>query len=420
MSNCTSVTTGGTAFYGFNINTTANNNSLTSCQVYSITTSTGVAYGVIISSTAGTGTLSKCKIMNITSSDATASTIAGIYSSHTTTWNFYNCVILLPNTGITNGKNLYGMYFNASSGTLNAYHNTIKISGNQTTSSTFTFAFYDNSDNATTRSVKNNIFQNNRTGTSTLGHYAVSVTNTTGATYDYNYEEVSDNANKLGKWGGTDYTFNNWKTNSGATNDKNGSITINGLGAVPAATTSDVQTTGTNDHNASVSTDYDGNARSNVGDGSPNGPWMGAFETVTALPINLLTFTGEKLGRNNELKWSTATEHNNDFFTIEKTIDGIDFEIIGYVPGAGNSNQILNYSVIDSDVKNVTNYYRLKQTDYNGQFDYSNIISIDNRSHNKESEIIYMTNILGQEVNEYYRGVVIIIYKDGSSKKVIQ
>lgn len=146
----------------------------------------------------------------------------------------------------------------------------------------------------------------------------------------------------------------------------------------------------------------------------------GAVDGAIALPIELVSFTGQKSGQNNELKWTTASELNNDYFTIEKTLDGTNFEVVGIENGAGNSNQYLDYSLIDYDVRNVLNYYRLKQTDFDGKYDFSELISIDNRTNIVSKEVSIITNILGQEVNEYYRGIVIIVYSDGTSIKVIQ
>lgn len=146
----------------------------------------------------------------------------------------------------------------------------------------------------------------------------------------------------------------------------------------------------------------------------------GGVNAVVALPIELVSFTGQKSGQNNELKWTTASELNNDNFTVEKTLDGTNFEVVGIENGAGNSNQYLDYTLIDYDVRNVLNYYRLKQTDFDGKYNFSEIIVIDNRTNTASKEVSIITNILGQEVNEYYRGIVIIVYSDGTSVKVIQ
>jgi hypothetical protein len=144
------------------------------------------------------------------------------------------------------------------------------------------------------------------------------------------------------------------------------------------------------------------------------------FCEPVSLPIELLYFKGSEYNSENILHWSTASEDNNDYFTIEKTKDGIDWEVLDREPGAGNSSNQLYYSSVDENVGSIINYYRLKQTDYDGKFKYSDIISIDNR--NKTSkEVVKITNILGQEIDlQYYRGLVIIYYIDGSSEKIIK
>ena len=139
------------------------------------------------------------------------------------------------------------------------------------------------------------------------------------------------------------------------------------------------------------------------------------------LPIELLYFKGSVYNSDNILHWSTASEDNNDYFTIEKTKDGIDWEVVDREPGAGNSSNQLYYSLVDENVESIINYYRLKQTDYDGKFKYSDIISIDNRNNREIKEVVKITNILGQEVDlQYYRGLIIIYYTDGSSNKIIK
>jgi hypothetical protein len=91
----------------------------------------------------------------------------------------------------------------------------------------------------------------------------------------------------------------------------------------------------------------------------------------TPLPISLLEFNAVPLVEAVELTWVTATETNNDYFTLERAKDGINFEVIHIEDGAGNSNQILNYSWVDNNPFDGYNYYRLKQTDFDGNFTYS-------------------------------------------------
>ncbi|MGD0711871.1 MAG: ice-binding family protein [Bacteroidales bacterium] len=95
------------------------------------------------------------------------------------------------------------------------------------------------------------------------------------------------------------------------------------------------------------------------------------------LPIELLSFNASQAGANIQLNWSTASETNNAYFTIEKSTDGIHFETVVNFNGAGNSNTLLSYSAIDDHPFPGVSYYRLKQTDFNGKFTYSNIVEVD-------------------------------------------
>lgn len=136
------------------------------------------------------------------------------------------------------------------------------------------------------------------------------------------------------------------------------------------------------------------------------------------LPVELLYFEGDNYEVGNIIKWKTETENNNDYFTIERSEDGYDWDIIGKVDGSGNSTDLKSYSLIDDSYNSVLNYYRLKQTDFNGDYKYSDIITIDNRV--IDPKITKITNLLGQEINEYYSGIVIIYYDNGKNIKKIQ
>ena len=100
------------------------------------------------------------------------------------------------------------------------------------------------------------------------------------------------------------------------------------------------------------------------------------------LPITLADFTVDCNAGEVKLKWSTASEINNNYFTIERSTNGKDFEIVGTVNGAGNSSTIKNYLWIDESPLPVTAYYRLKQTDFNGDLSYSNVLASSCQSNN--------------------------------------
>jgi hypothetical protein len=86
-----------------------------------------------------------------------------------------------------------------------------------------------------------------------------------------------------------------------------------------------------------------------------------------SLPVELMHFTSVPLGNIVEINWATASETNNDFYTIEKSMDNLNFFQLGYLKGAGNSNTTINYVFKDADPLNGINYYRLMQTDFDGK-----------------------------------------------------
>ena len=137
--------------------------------------------------------------------------------------------------------------------------------------------------------------------------------------------------------------------------------------------------------------------------------------TGILLPIELGTFTGLHNGRSVVLNWTTISETNNEYFTIQRTLDGVIFEDIGTVSGAGNSQTDIEYEFFDYAPFLGTSYYRLKQTDYDGQYKYSEVISVRYRSNG--ADLVRTVNILGQDVGPEFTGIVIDIFDDGSSMK---
>jgi hypothetical protein len=98
---------------------------------------------------------------------------------------------------------------------------------------------------------------------------------------------------------------------------------------------------------------------------------------VNPLPIDLLSFTANYNNKNAvDVKWSTATETNNDFFTVDRSRDASNFEAINTTDGAGNSTHTINYSIVDDAPFDGVSYYRLKQTDFDGTSEYSSIVAV--------------------------------------------
>ena len=96
-----------------------------------------------------------------------------------------------------------------------------------------------------------------------------------------------------------------------------------------------------------------------------------------ALPVELLSFEGRKVGSWVELNWVTVNEENNDRFIVERSLDGRDFYPIGQLAGAGNSSINQRYLFEDREPALGTNIYRLQQIDFDGSSHYSKLVSIE-------------------------------------------
>lgn len=96
-----------------------------------------------------------------------------------------------------------------------------------------------------------------------------------------------------------------------------------------------------------------------------------------SLPIELMYFTAKFCGDAVCLEWKTASETNNDFYTIEKSYNAVDFEIVTIQKGAGNSVTEQSYLVEDRNIESGVIYYRLKQTDFDGMFEIFPMVSVD-------------------------------------------
>ena len=123
-------------------------------------------------------------------------------------------------------------------------------------------------------------------------------------------------------------------------------------------------------------------SRSGITSFSPFG-----VEDPSALPIELIDFTAKQDGQRVRLDWETGTEENNAYFTVERSIDGKNFEKVLNKDGAGNSNTTLYYFGYDNKPLLGISYYRLKQTDFDGKNSYSDIESVNFQDQDLESKI---------------------------------
>ncbi len=361
VQNITSAQTNTSAwtFAGIVFSSGSNGQTVTKCGIKNLTStasgSTAVSVIGIFNDGNGNGSITKSHVSGLKISSTSASAQQkGIYISGSGGWNLYNNAILSNNGGNANSPLITGIEM-ATTGTNKIYHNSVKIYGTATSGSANSAALVVSANSNTT--VKNNVWQNLRTG-GTGVHYACNISNTAGTkTFDYNYLETS--ATPIARWGGTTCSaITNWRTSSGASaSEISGTITIDNNFCY--SQTSTIQNVGTN-LSATVSDDKQDNSRS-------TSPWMGAWETMTVLPVKLVEFKAER-NRAAEvlLSWVTHSEVNNDYFEVERSSDGIHFEKLLKLKGTGNSSEPNYYTGIDTEPLYGYNYYRLSQTDFDG------------------------------------------------------
>lgn len=153
-----------------------------------------------------------------------------------------------------------------------------------------------------------------------------------------------------------------------------------------------------------------GNSAISAGDLAAIQTWIdaGASEICALLSVELIQFEAKAGEKEIVLSWSTETEHNNAFFEIERSTNGRDFESIGIVEGAGDSNQKLEYFLIDNHPIPGMNYYRIVQHDFDGASHYFKVTSANfesisgfvNLRPNPFNELLQMEYISGGE--EYF------------------
>jgi hypothetical protein len=153
---------------------------------------------------------------------------------------------------------------------------------------------------------------------------------------------------------------------------------------------------------------------------SAGGNWVAQMATFIStsstiiLPTDLLSFTGQCNNNNIVLEWSTASESNNNYFSIERSEDGNNWQPIGTIKSAGNSSAIQKYSFTADETTNEISYFRLKQTDMDGKFKYFNIIQVNNCNKDLKGIKIYpnptngitLSGRVDSKANEQYSIVV--------------
>ncbi len=131
--------------------------------------------------------------------------------------------------------------------------------------------------------------------------------------------------------------------------------------------------------------------------------WLLSRDMENPLPISLLAFEATCDGNHIDFTWSTATETNNSYFTVQRSIDAQNFNNIIDKPGAGNSNSVLYYNATDNSPYPGTAYYRLKQTDFDGMFSYSSPIAVEECDTELSGNNVYC-NFTDGKLNVFYEG----------------
>jgi Secretion system C-terminal sorting domain len=117
------------------------------------------------------------------------------------------------------------------------------------------------------------------------------------------------------------------------------------------------------------------------------------------LPVELLTFTAAPDNDDVLCSWTTATEINNDFFTVERSADGLAFTAIGEADGAGNSPITHAYAFTDKEPLSGLSYYRLRQTDFDGSSTLSNVVAHWREETASDAPIVLWPNPAGAVLN---------------------
>lgn len=148
-----------------------------------------------------------------------------------------------------------------------------------------------------------------------------------------------------------------------------------------------------------------------------NGATLNCAPVVLPVELSGLIAYYNKQRNCNTLTWYTESEMNNDYFTLERSLDGENWTTISKQYSVGNTTTKTQYDYDDyMFTSNKYNYYRLSQTDKDGTTEVLKTLAVDNTE--TEVKLVKMVNSLGQEVDESAKGYVILLYEDGTTKQV--
>ena len=121
------------------------------------------------------------------------------------------------------------------------------------------------------------------------------------------------------------------------------------------------------------------------------------WQQSSLLPVDWVYFNGKIMGDGAALlTWATATEINNEGYTLEKSMDGINYVPVAFIKGKNNGQNMVQYEYLDTKLYKGINYYRLKQKDFDGNFSYSKTISVE---YSKKSSLAVFPNPFEDIIN---------------------
>lgn len=324
---------------------------------------------------------------------------SGIYVAPATTGitSIYNNLIVEIHATPLEDYFVAGIYVGRGTGAITRiFHNTISMSSPVMSKYYNRYAILVGANNPIV-DIRNNIFLNTL-ATSGIGrNFAIGLRSNslTNLTLDYNTYFSSGTFGKIGVIGGTgaigtgiEYaTLNAFRAATGKdANSVNKAVTF--------VSTTDAHLAGASIGDTSlrclpipgITTDIDNELRNTTF------TYMGADEIVSnPLPVKLLSFNAQAVSADARVTWTTAAEVNNKGFELERSFDGKTFEFAQFIEGAGNSNKINSYQYIDAGIlaKTPVVYYRLKQVDYNGRFEYSETVMVRKPKTSSNEVVVY-------------------------------
>lgn len=350
------------------------NNLIYQTQGYNNT----IVSGIITGAVAGQSLLiSGNKIYGINGSSTSSTQMRGIAITpgRDGNYNIYNNFIALDQNGPANVSACYGVLISGSVPfTFLFDFNSVNVGGvhsGGTAGNVLSAAFVKTATNDTSVfKIRNNLFKNSRTGGVAGGFHSGSFINAPNGVAEMNYN-VSYSAGSVDNfhagWGTTLYNdLAQYKTAAGAfeVNTIFKDITYTSATDLHLVAPSDGDPDLAGTPIAGILTDIDNQVR------NASTPYRGADEATNPVPVELASFAATVTGNAVTLKWTTATEKNNNGFQVERKQASGEWQSVGFVKGKGTTLSVSEYSFVESDLASGKYSYRLKQIDFDGSSQY--------------------------------------------------